>query len=96
MAAASGHGAATGLSYLIGRRKFFVNEAGLRIDPREGDESLETHPEVREAMIVTVIEFGDSLSHEIRLRMLCRRLRRKTVKCSSHPLPRISTGCPSS
>lgn len=51
---------ANGLLHLIGRKKFFINKAGFKIDPREVEELLETHPRVSEAVVVGVpTSFGD-------------------------------------
>ena len=51
---------ADGLLYLIGRRKFFINKAGFKIDPREVEELLESHPKVSEAVVIGVpTTFGD-------------------------------------
>jgi long-chain acyl-CoA synthetase len=51
---------ANGLLYLIGRKKFFINKAGFKIDPREVEELLESHPKVSEVVVVGVpTTFGD-------------------------------------
>jgi len=43
-----------GLLYLVGRKKFFINKGGFKIDPREIEELLESHPSVEEAAAVDV------------------------------------------
>jgi long-chain acyl-CoA synthetase len=49
-----------GLLYLMGRKKFFINRGGYKIDPREIEELLENHPKVEEAIMVGVpTPFGD-------------------------------------
>jgi len=49
-----------GLLYLIGRKKFFINKAGFKIDPREVEELLESHPQISEVVVVGVpTNFGD-------------------------------------
>ncbi len=49
-----------GLLYLIGRKKWFINKAGFKIDPREIEELLESHPKVREAVVLGVpTPYGD-------------------------------------
>jgi long-chain acyl-CoA synthetase len=51
---------ANGLLSLIGRKKFFINKAGFKIDPREVEELLETHPGISEVVVVGVpTSFGD-------------------------------------
>lgn len=51
---------ADGMLYLIGRKKFFINKAGYKIDPHEVEEILESHPNVREAVVVGVpTPYGD-------------------------------------
>jgi long-chain acyl-CoA synthetase len=49
-----------GLLYLVGRKKFFINRGGYKIDPYEIEELLESHPRVDEAVAVGVpTPFGD-------------------------------------
>jgi long-chain acyl-CoA synthetase len=49
-----------GLLYLAGRKKFFINKAGFKIDPRELEELLESCPKVEEAVVVGVpTAYGD-------------------------------------
>ena len=43
-----------GLLYLLGRKKFFINRGGNKIDPHEIEELLEGHPKVEEAAAVGV------------------------------------------
>jgi long-chain acyl-CoA synthetase len=49
-----------GLLYLLGRKKFFINKGGYKIDPREIEELLESHPSVEEAVVLGVpTSYGD-------------------------------------
>jgi long-chain acyl-CoA synthetase len=49
-----------GLLYLVGRKKFFINRGGYKIDPHEIEEILESHPRVEEAVAIGVpTPFGD-------------------------------------
>ncbi len=49
-----------GLLYLVGRKKFFINRGGYKIDPYEIEELLESHPKVEEAVAVGIpTPFGD-------------------------------------
>ncbi|HVN29681.1 MAG TPA: AMP-binding protein [Candidatus Binataceae bacterium] len=49
-----------GRFYLAGRKKFFINRGGYKIDPREVEELLESHPAVEEAIAVGLpTPFGD-------------------------------------
>jgi long-chain acyl-CoA synthetase len=41
-----------GLLYLVGRKKIFINKAGYKINPREIETFLESHPKVDEAMVL--------------------------------------------
>jgi long-chain acyl-CoA synthetase len=41
-----------GLLYLIGRKKFFINKGGYKINPHEIEALLESHPGVEEAVVV--------------------------------------------
>jgi long-chain acyl-CoA synthetase len=41
-----------GLLYLVGRKKFFINRGGYKVDPREVEELLESHPAVEEAVVI--------------------------------------------
>ena len=46
--------------YLIGRKKFFINKGGFKIDPREIQELIESHPRVLEAAVLGIPSaFGD-------------------------------------
>jgi long-chain acyl-CoA synthetase len=40
-----------GLLYLVGRKKMFINKGGFKINPREVEELLESHPDVEEAAV---------------------------------------------
>jgi long-chain acyl-CoA synthetase len=49
-----------GLLYLLGRKKFFINKGGYKIDPRQIEEVLEAHPHVKEVVAVGVpTAYGD-------------------------------------
>jgi long-chain acyl-CoA synthetase len=49
-----------GLLYLTGRKKLFINKGGYKINPREIEQLLETHPKVEEAVVVGLpTPFGD-------------------------------------
>jgi long-chain acyl-CoA synthetase len=49
-----------GLLYLVGRKKIFINKGGYKINPREVEELLESHPKVEEAIVIGVpTPFGD-------------------------------------
>jgi len=49
-----------GRLYLAGRKKFFINRGGYKIDPREVEELLEEHPAVEEAVVVGLpTPYGD-------------------------------------
>jgi long-chain acyl-CoA synthetase len=51
---------AAGLLYLTGRKKFFINKGGYKINPREIEQILESHPSVEEAVVVGLSTlFGD-------------------------------------
>jgi acyl-coenzyme A synthetase/AMP-(fatty) acid ligase len=41
-----------GRLYLLGRRSFFINKGGHKVNPREVEMVLEAHPAVREAVVV--------------------------------------------
>ena len=41
-----------GLLYLVGRKKLFINKGGYKINPREVEELLESHPDVEEAAVI--------------------------------------------
>ena len=43
-----------GLLYLVGRKKFFINRGGYKIDPREIEELLESHPKVEESVALGI------------------------------------------
>lgn len=49
-----------GLLYLVGRKTLFINKGGYKINPREIEELLESHPNIEEAIVVGVpTVFGD-------------------------------------
>jgi len=49
-----------GLLYLVGRKKLFINRAGYKVNPREIEDWLKTHPKVEEAVVVGLpTVFGD-------------------------------------
>jgi long-chain acyl-CoA synthetase len=49
-----------GLLYLIGRKKFFINKGGYKIDPHEIEELLESHAKVDEAVVIGLpTSYGD-------------------------------------
>ena len=49
-----------GLLYLVGRKKLFINKGGYKVNPREIEELLESHPRVEEAVVVGLpTSFGD-------------------------------------
>ncbi len=51
---------ADGNLYLVGRKKFVINKGGFKIDPREVEEVLESHPMVEEAVVVAAPSpYGD-------------------------------------
>ena len=51
---------AQGRLYLQGRIKFLINKGGFKIDPREVEEVLETHPSIAEVAVVGVpTAYGD-------------------------------------
>jgi len=51
---------ARGLLYLVGRKKLFINKGGYKINPREIEELLESHPKVEEAVVLGVpTSYGD-------------------------------------
>ena len=41
-----------GLLYLVGRKKFFINKGGFKINPHEIEALLESHPKVEEVVAV--------------------------------------------
>lgn len=41
-----------GLLYLVGRKKMFINKGGFKINPREVEELLESHPDIEEAAVI--------------------------------------------
>jgi long-chain acyl-CoA synthetase len=44
----------------VGRRKFFINKGGYKINPRELESLLEQHPKVSEVVVVGVAAtYGD-------------------------------------
>jgi len=45
---------ADGLFYLVGRKKFFINKGGYKINPQEIEQLLETHPGIEEVAVVGV------------------------------------------
>jgi len=51
---------AGGMLTLVGRKKFFINKGGFKIDPREIEELLESHRKVLEVVVVGVPSpYGD-------------------------------------
>jgi long-chain acyl-CoA synthetase len=49
-----------GSLYLVGRKTFFINKGGLKIDPREVEDVLESHAQVEEVVVVGVpSSYGD-------------------------------------
>ena len=49
-----------GLLTLVGRKKFFINKGGYKINPGEIEELLESHPRVEEAVAIGVpTSYGD-------------------------------------
>jgi long-chain acyl-CoA synthetase len=51
---------ASGLLTIAGRKKFFINKAGYKIDPKEIQDLLESHPKVEEAVVLGVpTSYGD-------------------------------------
>ncbi len=49
-----------GLLYLVGRKKFFINKGGYKINPQEIEELLEGHPKVEEVVVVgSPTAYGD-------------------------------------
>jgi long-chain acyl-CoA synthetase len=45
---------AAGLLYLLGRKKLLINRGGFKVNPREVESLLETHPSVRQAAVIGV------------------------------------------
>jgi long-chain acyl-CoA synthetase len=43
-----------GLFFLVGRKKFFINKGGYKINPQEVEQLLETYPLIEEAAVVGV------------------------------------------
>jgi len=55
-----GHKDENGLLYLVGRKKFFINKGGYKINPHEIEELLESHPKVEEAVVIGLpTSYGD-------------------------------------
>jgi long-chain acyl-CoA synthetase len=51
---------AAGRLYLAGRKKFFINRGGYKIDPRDIEAVLEAHPSVEEVVVVGLpTPYGD-------------------------------------
>lgn len=49
-----------GLLYLVGRKKFFINKGGYKIDPREIEEVIESHAAVEEVVVLGLpTPYGD-------------------------------------
>jgi long-chain acyl-CoA synthetase len=49
-----------GQLYLLGRKKFFINKGGYKINPREIEDLLESHVKVKEAVVVGLLTpYGD-------------------------------------
>ena len=49
-----GYRADDGLLYLAGRKKFFINKGGYKINPQEIEDLLMEHPQVEEAAVIGV------------------------------------------
>lgn len=46
--------------YLVGRKKFFINKGGYKINPHDIEQLLESHPKVEEAVVVGApTSYGD-------------------------------------
>ncbi|MCI0455054.1 MAG: AMP-binding protein, partial [Candidatus Dadabacteria bacterium] len=41
-----------GYIYIVGRKKFFINVAGNKVDPQEIENFLMTHPKIKEAVVL--------------------------------------------
>ena len=55
-----GYKDADGLLFLVGRKKFFINKGGYKINPHEIEELLDTHPKIEEVVIIGIAStFGD-------------------------------------
>jgi long-chain acyl-CoA synthetase len=51
---------ASGVLTIAGRKKFFINKAGYKIDPKEIQDLLESHPKVEEAVVLGLpTSYGD-------------------------------------
>jgi len=49
-----------GLLYLVGRKKFFINKGGYKINPHEIEVLLESYPKVEEAVVIGLpTSYGD-------------------------------------
>ena len=49
-----------GLLFLVGRKKFFINKGGYKINPQEIEELLVTHPKIEEVVVLGIpTTFGD-------------------------------------
>jgi long-chain acyl-CoA synthetase len=49
-----------GLLYLVGRKKFFINKGGYKINPHDIEVLLESHPKVEEVVVVGApTSYGD-------------------------------------
>lgn len=49
-----------GLLYLVGRKKFFINKGGYKINPHDIEQLLESHPKVEEVVVVGApTSYGD-------------------------------------
>jgi long-chain acyl-CoA synthetase len=49
-----------GVIYLLGRKKFFINKGGYKINPHDIEEVLESHPSVEEAVVIGLpTDYGD-------------------------------------
>jgi long-chain acyl-CoA synthetase len=49
-----------GVVYLLGRKKFFINKGGYKINPHDIEEVLENHPSVEEAVVIGLpTDYGD-------------------------------------
>jgi long-chain acyl-CoA synthetase len=60
-----------GRLYLKGRLKFLINKGGFKIDPREVEQVLETHPGIEEVAVVGVpTSYGDDKVKAVIVRRL--------------------------
>ncbi len=52
--------ASEGFIYIVGRKKFFINISGNKVDPSEVENILLKHPKVKEAVVLGVIDSDGS------------------------------------